>query len=192
MLNIPCVIFAGGKSSRMGEDKSLLPFGCFESLSEYQYSRLSKIFSHVYISCKNKNKFNFDAEFIEDIQTTDTYAPTLGFISTFQELRCDSFFAISVDAPFIDSNVIEMLLKNDSITNDATVAKTKEGIEPLCGIYHRSLEKKFSLMLQNSDHKLRMLLANSVVSYVTFNESSNFLNLNHPHEYEKAKQLIDC
>ncbi|MFY4863348.1 NTP transferase domain-containing protein, partial [Aliarcobacter butzleri] len=24
---IPCVILSGGKSSRMGEDKSLLPFG---------------------------------------------------------------------------------------------------------------------------------------------------------------------
>ncbi|HIP14156.1 MAG TPA: molybdenum cofactor guanylyltransferase, partial [Sulfurimonas autotrophica] len=26
MFDIPCVIFAGGKSSRMGENKTLLPF----------------------------------------------------------------------------------------------------------------------------------------------------------------------
>jgi molybdopterin-guanine dinucleotide biosynthesis protein A len=44
-----CVIFAGGKSSRMGEDKSLLPFGTFSSLAEYQYNRLSNIFDIVYI-----------------------------------------------------------------------------------------------------------------------------------------------
>jgi len=66
MFNIPCVIFAGGKSSRMGENKALLPFAGFETLTEYQYTRLSKIFSSVYISCKDKSIFSFDANFIED------------------------------------------------------------------------------------------------------------------------------
>jgi len=59
VIDIPCVIFAGGKSSRMGEDKSLLPFSSFKTLTEFQLSRLSKIFKNVYISTKEKNKFEF-------------------------------------------------------------------------------------------------------------------------------------
>ncbi len=41
------VIFAGGKSVRMGENKALLPFCNHSSLAGYQYSRLSKIFNQV-------------------------------------------------------------------------------------------------------------------------------------------------
>jgi len=36
------IIFAGGKSSRMGRDKALLPFGGYDTLTEYQYRRLSQ------------------------------------------------------------------------------------------------------------------------------------------------------
>ena len=54
------VILAGGKSSRMQQDKALLPFGEVNSLAEFQYRRLSKIFSKVYISSKY-NKFDFNA-----------------------------------------------------------------------------------------------------------------------------------
>ncbi|MEA1982812.1 MAG: molybdenum cofactor guanylyltransferase MobA [Campylobacterota bacterium] len=192
MIDIPCVIFAGGKSSRMGEDKSLLPFGGFETLTEFQYSRLSKIFSHVYISCKDKNKFDFNANFIEDSNSTQTYAPTVGFIATFETLKSESFFAISVDSPFIGEKTIQELIDNDIPNNDATVAKTESGIQPLCAIYHNSLEHKFQTMQKYGNHKLGLLLKESQTTYVDFEDDSLFLNLNHPHEYQKALQLIDC
>lgn len=192
MIDIPCVIFAGGKSSRMGEDKSLLPFGGFETLTEFQYSRLSKIFSHVYISCKDKNKFDFNANFIEDSNSTQTYAPTVGFIATFETLKSESFFAISVDSPFIGEKTIQELIDNDIPNNDATVAKTESGIQPLCAIYHNSLEHKFQAMQKYGNHKLGLLLKESQTTYVDFEDDSLFLNLNHPHEYQKALQLIDC
>ena len=56
--SVSAVIFAGGKSSRMGEDKSLLPFGTYTTLAEYQHAKLSKLFYKVYLSAK-KNKFIF-------------------------------------------------------------------------------------------------------------------------------------
>ena len=58
--NIPCVILAGGKSSRMGEDKSLLPFPPYKTLTHYQYQRLNKIFKNVYISSKDSSKLASD------------------------------------------------------------------------------------------------------------------------------------
>ena len=190
MLTIPCVIFAGGKSSRMGEDKTLLPFAGFTTLTEFQYSRLTKIFSHVYISCKDKTKFDFKANFIEDSQVADIYAPTLGFISTFSTLKSNTFFAISVDVPFINATIINELIKYDTPQVDATIAKTSQGIQPLCGIYHRSLEKKFLDMLKSDEHKLGFLLKNSNTNFLTFKDEELFLNLNHPQEYKKALQLL--
>jgi len=190
MFSTPCVLFAGGKSSRMGEDKSLLPFGGFETLTEFQYSRLSQIFSHVYISCKDKTKFNFDADFIEDGKNTSTFAPTLGFIAAFEYLQ-ESFFALSVDSPFIDKVIIEKLLQADRAENDATIAQTEEGIQPLCGLYHPSLLPAFRDMLKTEQHKLGFLLKSSNTEYILFSQREKFLNLNHPHEYQKALQIIN-
>lgn len=46
------VILCGGKSSRMGESKPLLPFGD-SALVAYQFAKLSKIFQSVFISLKS-------------------------------------------------------------------------------------------------------------------------------------------
>ena len=190
MLDIPCVIFAGGKSSRMGEDKALLPFFGFQTLTEYQLSRLKKIFKTVYISCKDKNKFNFDANFIEDIQIESIYAPTAGFVTVFQKLQENSFFALSVDAPFVSEVEIKKIIEQDQINVDATISKSPCGIQPMCGIYHRSLEIDFMKMLQNNNHKLGFLLKNADTTFVNFKDDKPFLNLNTKDEYLQAVSIL--
>ncbi len=188
MFNIPCIIFAGGKSSRMGEDKSLLPFGGYQTLTEYQHQRLKKIFKNVYISCKEKSKFNFDANFIEDIQTDNIFAPTVGFVSIFKELEDESFFILSVDTPFVELDEIRELLNADNKSLDATIARTDFGMHPLCGVYHRSLEIFFMLMLNENNHKLGMLLKSSNTEELYFKNEKSFKNLNYFSEYKEALQ----
>jgi len=174
----------------MGEDKSLLSFGDYDTLAEFQLSRLKKIFKTVYISCKNKAKFSFEADFIEDIKTNNIYAPSIGFISVFKTLACENFFAISVDTPFIDEKTIKTLIQANSPHAEATVAKLGDKIQPMCGIYCRSLENKFINMLDTDNHKLGFLLKSSKTVFVNFDNKKIFLNLNHPHEYKKALTLI--
>jgi molybdopterin-guanine dinucleotide biosynthesis protein A len=190
MFDIPCVIFAGGKSSRMGEDKALLPFAGFDTLTQYQLSRLNKIFKNVYISCKDKAKFDFEANFIEDLQTDSIFAPTAGFVTIFKELKDESFFVLSVDAPFVSMKEIEKIISQDFVHADATIAKSACGIEPMCGIYHRSLEGQFTNMLKDNNHKLGFLLKSSNTTFVDFENDEAFLNLNSPDDYKKALTLI--
>jgi len=191
MYDIPCIIFAGGKSSRMGEDKSLLPFAGYNSLTHYQYQRLKKLFKRVYISSKSKEKFDFEAEFIEDIPTENIFAPTVGFVSVFRALRCDSFFVLSVDTPFITQKEIAKLINADSREFDATIAKSGFGLHPLCGLYHRSLQKEFEKMLHKENHKLGFLLKSSKTNYILFNEEKPFTNLNYFDEYKEALESLD-
>ena len=190
MFDIPCIIFAGGKSSRMGEDKALLPFGSFPTLTQYQLHRLQKLFKKVYISCKNKNKFDFEANFIEDVQSENIFAPTTGFLSIFNHLTDQRFFVISVDTPFVTEKEIEVLINKDKLISDATVAKTAYGIQPMCGIYHSSLESKFLEMFKTNNHKLNFLLKSSNTTYTYFQDEQPFLNLNKPDEYKEALTLI--
>jgi len=190
MLDIPCIIFAGGKSSRMGEDKSLLPFGEFPTLTQYQLQKLQKLFKNVYISCKSSDKFDFEANFIEDVKTDNVYAPTAGFVAIFEKLNCERFFVLSVDAPFVDAKVINQLIENDKKIYDATIAKTEFGMQPMCGIYHSKLKDNFKNMLETNNHKLGYLLKNSNTNYIDFDDEVSFLNLNNQQDYAKALTKI--
>ncbi len=185
--SLPCVLFAGGKSSRMGRDKALLPFGGYSTLAEFQYRRLEKIFNHVYISTKDAMKFPFAASFI--IDKSDVFAPTAGFDAAFESLSQERFFALGVDMPFVTQAVIKRLIQADSDDVDATVAQTQGKTEALCGIYHRSLHKRFEAMLANDEHKLAKLLNEAKTTQVPFGQKELFLNLNRPHEYQKAKEV---
>lgn len=185
MFPIPCILFAGGKSSRMGEDKSLLPFGDFPTLAQYQYNRLTKLFSHVAVSTKTSDKFDFSADFILDPTDAD-FAPTAGFVSAFASIGEDRIMVLSVDTPFVDEAVFQRLVDADGEELDAVIAKTAEGSHPMCGIYHRSLRGEFERMVREGDHRLGKLLASSRTRYVEFGDEAPFANLNHPHEYQEA------
>jgi molybdopterin-guanine dinucleotide biosynthesis protein A len=185
-LNMPCVIFAGGKSSRMGEDKALLPFRENNSLAEFQYERMKKIFSDVYISAKSADKFDFTCKLIEDPKNIDTYAPTAGFVAMFDTLHVSKIFVLSVDSPFVDKDTVLKLIDADNDSIDACIAKTEGGSHPMCGIYHSSLHVSFKKMLKNNTHRLGQLLKNSKTEYVFFKDENPFTNINHPHEYKSA------
>ncbi len=182
MHNLPCVIFAGGKSSRMKKDKSLLPFGKYDSLAKFQYERLKKLFSKVYISTK-ENKFGFEADFIFD--ESKIFAPTIAFERIFQKFN--EFFAISVDTPFVDEEIISKLIEtfNKNKNYDAIIAKTTY-IHPLVGIYTKSILPNITKEIENKNFKLSYILKNSNTIYVNFEDESKFFNINYPDDYKKA------
>jgi len=47
---INAVILCGGRSSRMGQNKSLLPFTENKTILDFQYEKLSEVFNKVYVS----------------------------------------------------------------------------------------------------------------------------------------------
>ena len=191
IFDLTCIIFAGGKSSRMGRDKSLLPFAGYPTLTQYQYIRLQKLFKRVCISAKEADKFNFEADVIPDIVETGIYAPTAGFVSVFNHLDDERFFVLSVDAPFVEHDEIATLIAADGNDLDAVIAKTDSGSHPMCGIYHRSLAPHFETMLREDNHRLGQLLKQSHTRYVCFDDEIPFANLNHPHEYQDAVRRSD-
>jgi molybdopterin-guanine dinucleotide biosynthesis protein A len=184
--NSPAVLFAGGKSRRMGEDKALLPFGGFRSLSEFQYDKLSQFFEKVYISTKH-DKFDFDAKLICD--SYEDSSPLVALISVFEALDVDEVFILSVDAPFVSLLEIKALFDASSQA-DAIIARSPQGIEPLCGIYKRSMLPFAKAQLQKNNHKLLDLLSLVHTKFIDFTKQDTFMNLNRKEEYERAKALL--
>ncbi len=185
--NIPLIIFAGGKSSRMGQDKALLPFGGCNSLSEFQTLRLSKLFKKVYISAK-EDKFDFEVNVIKDKYKDNS--PLVGIVSIFETLKVDKVFILSVDAPFVTREVIDTLM-NANNRFDAVIAKSKSGLQPLCGVYKRSVLPIAQAHLKEGNHRLNNLLKKVETQFVPFKDDTPFLNLNHPHEYEEALKNLE-
>lgn len=185
--NMTAIIFAGGKSSRMGRDKALLPFARHNTLSEFQYSKLSSLFEKVYISSKEE-KFDFEAAVITDRH--EESSPLVGIISVFEALEVDEVFILSVDAPFVDEKVIEVLLKHADENFDAVIAQSPSGVQPLCGIYRRSILPLAQKHLKEGNHRLNNLLKKADTQFVSFKDDTPFTNLNHPHEYEEAMKSL--
>ena len=178
------IVFAGGKSSRMGSDKSLLPFGRYHTLAHYQYQRLSLMLDEVYISTK-EDKFDFDANLILD--RYDDSSPLVGLVSIFESMDIAEAFILSVDAPFVDKSIIDTIYSRSKASNsDIIVAKSPQGIEPLCAIYRSSILAKAKSFLQQNNHRLNALIRELDSDIVEFEDSKKFENLNYYHEYLHA------
>lgn len=186
---IPAVLFAGGKSSRMGRDKALLPYRGFNSLAEFGYRNLSEFFENVYISVKN-DKFDFQASLILD--KFEESSPLVGIISAFDSLSCNEFFALSVDMPRIEKKDILRLLDyaNEYKDSNAVIACSPNGIEPLFGVYRKGIYGIANLFLKENNHRLTALIKSAGCKICEFENEDIFLNLNHPDDYENALKLI--
>ena len=182
------VIIAGGKSSRMKRDKALLPFGGFSTLTEYQYKRLSPFFDEVYISAKS-NKFNFSVDIIEDIY--EVSSPLVAIVSIFKTLDADEVFILSVDSPFVSLNTIKDIYEESKISNsDVILAKSTNGVEPLCAIYRKSVLPLAEEKLSQNRHRLQSFLDGLECSTIEFESSRDFINLNYPQDYQDAS-IVD-
>jgi len=182
------LIFAGAKSTRMGKDKALLPFGKYNSLAAFQYHKLSTYFDKVYLSAK-ENKFDFPCEIIQD--KYEIYSPLVGIISAFESLEEEAIFILAVDAPFVNENVISTLLScADKSDANAIVAQSPHGVQPLCGVYKKSIVSLAKIQLKKGNHKLQDLLTLGSSKFIYFEDDDAFRNLNYPQEYQEALSCL--
>ena len=185
---ITCVILSGGKSSRMGEDKSLLPFSSSKTLIEYQYNRLKPYFQNVYISSKT-NKFDFiDEEFLILDENKDIFSPILALDTIFNKFKNQKIFIITVDTPLVTIESITKLIE-ESKDYDICVAQS-EKTHNLCGIFSSIISFSIKKMIENDIHKINYLIKNNKYNIVNFDNNSEFININNREEYIKSLEYI--
>jgi len=181
--SMPAVLFAGGKSSRMQTDKALLPFAGYATLSEYQYAKLNMLFETVFFAAKS-NKFSFSCQLIED--RLQQSSPLVALISVFETLRAEEVFILSVDAPFVDKEEIEKIIASTNPFSDAIIAQSPSGIQPLCGLYRKSILPLAYKHFKDKNYALHALLCAAHTTYIPFDDDNPFANLNTPQEYQEA------
>lgn len=185
-MNLPLVIVAGGRSSRMGSDKALLPFGSFNTLTQFQLDKHKNNFDSLHVSCKTKEKFDFTANFIEDTTEFDEYSPLIALYSILKEFD-KPVCILSVDTPFVTLEVYEKLFtcKGDF---DVVIARSPYGSHQLCAIYSPSILPILKKQIEDDNHKIKNMLKLVKTTYVDFEDDEIFTNLNRPEDYEKANK----
>jgi molybdenum cofactor guanylyltransferase len=186
---ITCVILSGGKSSRMGEDKSFLPFSSSKTLIEYQYNRLKPYFKNIYISSKT-NKFDFIEEkcLILD-ENKDVFSPILALDTIFDKFKNQKIFIITVDTPFVTIESISKLIE-ESENYDICIAQT-EKTHNLCGVFSSNISLTIKNMIINDIHKINYLIKNNKYNTIQFHKNSEFMNLNNKDEYLESLSYIN-
>ena len=186
---ITCVILSGGKSSRMGEDKSLLPFSSSKTLIEYQYQRLKPYFKDIYISSKN-DKFDFiDKNSLILDENKDIYSPILALDTIFNKFQNEKIFLITVDTPLVTIESISELI-NESKNYDICIAQT-EKTHNLCGVFSSNISLSIKSMINNNIHKINYLIKNNKYIILDFPNNIEFMNINNKCEYEDALYCIN-
>lgn len=186
---ITCVILSGGKSSRMGEDKSLLPFSSSKTLIEYQYNRLKPYFKNIYISSK-VDKFDFlEKEFLILDENKDVFSPILALDTIFKKFQNQKIFIITVDTPFVSIDTISKLIE-ESIDCDICIAQT-ERTHNLCGVFSSNISLTIKTMIENDIHKIWFLIKNNIYKIIELPNNNEFLNINHRDDYEIALRDIN-
>lgn len=167
----------------MGEDKALLPFQEFDTLIEYQYSKLSKIFNPIFISSKN-NKFNFNAKLLLD-DTKEVFSPMVALKSILSNIKEEKIFITTVDVPFIEIKTFQVLVA-ESIGQDITIAQDIQNTHNLCGVFSKSLLPIIQKLLDEDMHKINTMIQTAKHSKkILFTNKEQFANINTKEEYNK-------
>ncbi|GAA7652361.1 molybdenum cofactor guanylyltransferase MobA [Helicobacter pylori] len=188
--NIPCVLLAGGKSSRfitnnIQTNKALAPFESYFSLLEYQYTRLLKLFKKVIISAKKSYELN--APYLLE-RESDLFSPLFGIYNAFLTLQTPYIFFIPIDTPLVSFESIKALcgIKNFSVV----YAKSPTKEHYLISLWHQNIFNALSYALKTQNYRLSDLLKNTSSIAMHFNKEEEFLNLNTLKDYELAVQIL--
>ena len=186
-LKLPiCVILCGGKSSRMGQDKTLMEFGKFKDLTHFQFAKMSEIFDKVFISAKSQ-KFDPPLPVLAD--EFDDFSPMGAIYSILKNFKDDKVFIIPCDMPFVEISTIYELYEN--VGNcDICVASDEIRQHNLCGFFDTAVTKKALNLYENNNHKIANLLNLVEFKAVKFANSEQFHNINDENDYKKALLLL--
>jgi len=182
------LVLVGGKSTRMGKDKSQLNY----------FGKPQKEVVKELLENQNLETFYSVKDFSTSLEMTseisDTFlnlGPFGGICSAFQKDPNTAWLVLATDVPFVNDELIKLLLEKRNPSKVATTikGKGKEFVEPLITIYE---PKAYPILLQYLAQGYscpRKMLINSDVEIVEVDDAF-IRNVNTPEEFEEAKKEI--
>lgn len=177
------IILAGGKSSRMGRDKSLLTTNDLPLIGKIA-SQLEDHFQEIIISANDMEKYRFmHLPVIPDLEVGK--GPLMGIYSTLLRSKHEVNFVVACDIPDLDIKYVEELIRAAKDHQIAIPIWSDGKLEPLFAVYKKSILGNIKNMLDAGQRKIRLLFESVDVKYLPLpDEGTWYRNLNTMEDYQ--------
>ncbi len=182
------IVLAGGKSKRMGMDKSEIVLGG-KSFLQIQAEKLRDLgASRVYVSGKT-SPIPY-AHHVMDV--IPDMGPLGGLYSCFLECTCSNALVISVDVPLISPKTLDCLLRmHFSGNTDATVLSHNGKVEPLIAVYRTDRTGILKELLDEKKLAVRAFLDRiSCQHYEFIGNEEELINCNTRNDFQSVIALV--
>ncbi|NCO73801.1 MAG: molybdenum cofactor guanylyltransferase [Cyanobacteria bacterium] len=191
-MKIVTVILAGGKSSRMGEDKSLLEING-EVFLRNIYHIAQQCTEEVYVICPKPKKYISILPFCNFIPESQFFqGPLMAFHEALNYVQSDWVLLLACDLPFL--TVIELKYWINSLCNlpeniMAFLPKNEKGWDCLCGFYRPSCRESLQKYLSQGNRSFQQWLNQEKVAEILVKNREILFNCNTPQDYELLKNI---
>ena len=184
------LVLAGGKSTRMGEDKGLISYFGLEHRI-YLAKLLSPFCEKTYISCQ-ENQLSESLDGCNPlIDLVPSKGPMSGLISAFLTHPNAAWLVIPCDLPLFSAKNITQLITERNVQGIATVfsSESHDYPEPLIGIWEPSAFPLIEQQYKVGNYSLLNILNNNHISLVSALDPEGLTNVNTPEE-KRALSLL--
>jgi len=191
MDDLSAFILAGGKSTRMGQDKAFLKVEGM-TLLERALALAGAVTSRVWI-VGDAAKFSSAGNVVEDVYPDR--GPLGGIHAALCVTETEFNLMLAVDLPFLDARFLQYLV-TEARGSLAVVTVPESGgrLQPLCAIYRRQFAELAEQALLKGENKVDALFARTETRVIVQSELSElgfhekmFHNLNTPQDLESLK-----
>lgn len=174
------ILLAGGDSTRMGRDKTMLPIDG-QPMIKHIYEQLQPHFSQTIVSSSNASLHDFlGATVVAD--DVAGRGPLAGIASALKASASNVNFVMACDMPEIDAGLIRAMLRQVG-DYDAVVPKVgPQMYEPLFAVYKKSALPAIEQVLQSGSNRVIDCFDRCRVKYIDL-PGRQFSNINTKAEY---------
>ena len=177
MKDITIVILAGGKSSRIGQDKGLISVNG-KPMVQHLIDIAKVLKLNTIIIANNSDYESFNIPVYED--DYKEIGPLGGIHAGFKNTQTSKIFVLSCDTPFITAGLIKYIIEASNLY-DITIPRHGSKTHPLIGIYTRDTVKPLLNTISHKKLKVMTLIDNlnsSIVDVTELFSSEIFENIN--------------
>jgi molybdopterin-guanine dinucleotide biosynthesis protein A len=186
------LVLAGGKSTRMGRDKSFIDWHGKEQ-QYYVADLLESFCAAVFISRREEVQNEKDLHYKILVDSYTGIGPYGAILSAFRSQSDVAWLVVACDLPLIDKNILSYLLENRDETKIATTFKSPfDGLpEPLITIWEpKSYEVLLSYLPTGYTCPRKVLIKSNDAHILQPQNADSLMNVNTPEDLAKAQQLI--
>ncbi len=181
-------LLAGGRSSRMGRDKALLPYAS-TTLATHIATQIRDAAGNVTILAPPERYAHLGFPILAD--AIPDCGPLGGLYTALRQANsgataADWILLVACDLPHLTAAFLRELLAAASAEHDCIVAEADGRLQPLCAVYHRRLLPAAETALQCKLFKMHDFVAGLRPLRYPAPDASLLRNVNTPDEWEAA------